>query len=116
VIVCERCGTENVAFAQRCIKCHGSLGDAPAGATPAAPQSTSSSPEVAVEGIVVALMGLGGVVAAGWWLVNLMSDVRDASREISAVQVTQVYTQAGFWVLAAIAFLLAGILFVVSTR
>ena len=63
-------------------------------------------------GMVVAGIGLLGVVGAGIWVVWMLSGVRNPS----AVQVTQVYTQGVFWMLAAVGVLLAGVLWVVSTR
>jgi len=83
---------------------------------PVQPASRKAEGGTHVGGLLVAGVGLLGILGAAGWLVDLMGDVRDTSREISAVQVTQVYTQAGFWALVAIGVLLAGILWVASTR
>jgi hypothetical protein len=49
------------------------------------------------------------------WVVWSMYRLRDI-RELSAVQVTQLYTQATFWMLFVAVILLAAILYVVSER
>ena len=113
---CERCGyDENPASANACMRCHGSLWK------PTAEEQalTSIAQEVKRErkpsalGMIVAGIGLVDIVLAGGWVVRFMMDAGD---RMSAVQVTQVYTQGGFWVLAGVGLLLAGILWVVSTR
>jgi hypothetical protein len=123
VVVCHRCQTENPAGAIRCKKCHGSLTFVPQGSVPTVPPAAPSvSPPARTErkssvaGIVVAAIGFLWLGYTAFDLVSTEVTVRELRDSLSAMQVTQLYTQSSFWVLLAIGGLLAGILYVVSTR
>jgi ribosomal protein L40E len=119
VVVCERCGTENPSSATVCAKCHGSLGRTKARPSSAAPSSSAPSRAVrksSIVGILAAMIGFVMLAYVVFDLITTEARVRDLRDSLSAVQVTQLYTQSSFWLLVAIGVLLAGILFVVSTR
>ena len=106
VRVCPRCGAENRPDAQRCAKCNGTLDEAVYRAlyapSPPVPAREEEGPE---PGCIVAALVVGGAVALAAalavWVLSL------AAEAISAVQVTQVYTQGAFWLLLLIVLLLA---------
>ena len=122
-ITCARCGyKENPPGALACMRCHGSLAGPGQKGTTKADQRRD---EIAAGqrprrhwsdlGVIVAGIGLLQVLIAAGWVVWMMADLQEY-RDLSAVQVSQLYTQGGLWVLVGIGILLAGILWVVSTR
>ena len=66
-------------------------------------------------GVVVAILALVGIIVVAIWVPATMQSVGEY-RELSAVQVTQLYTQGIFWLLAAIGLLLFGLLLNAATR
>ena len=116
-IICQRCGHENPASANACMKCHGSLREPTAEeqATPEISRELRRAREANELGQWVAAVGLLVVFGSAGWVAVTMADLNEY-RDLSAVQVTQLYTQGGLWVLVGIGILLAGILWVVSTR
>ena len=104
--VCPRCGAENTPDAQRCARCNGTLDEAVYRAL-YAPSATVPAPKE--EGpdagcVVTALVAGGAVLLAGALVVWVLSL---AAQALSAVQVTQVYTQGAFWLLVLVVVLLA---------
>lgn len=115
---CQRCGQENPPSAYSCSKCKRRL-------RPPSPeeqalmeisQQVSAPPrEGSVLGMLVALLGGLGVLAPAVWVAVTLADIGEY-RDLSAIQITQLYTQGALWVLVAIGILLAGLLWVASTR
>lgn len=66
-------------------------------------------------GVVVAILALVGIIVVAIWVPATMQSVGEY-RELSAVQVTQLYTQGIFWLLTAIGLLLFGLLLNAATR
>ena len=117
IITCKRCGHENPASANACMKCNGSLREPTAEEQALAEisQEVQRAQEASELGQWVAAVGLLVVFGSAGWVAWTMADLGEY-RDLSAVQVTQLYTQGGLWVLVGIGILLAGILWVVSTR
>lgn len=113
VIICRVCGEANPLSASSCSRCKLTLqGVEPDKVTPVRVVRGREGGD------------WGGVVAIGLFLVLLvvvawvgwtMASV-GAKRELSAVQVTQLYTMGNFWLLAVIGVAALGILYVVSVR
>ena len=110
-IVCKRCGAENTVGATMCWKCMGSLSDAePPAVTPVRIVGGRGGWEWG--GVVAIAVFLVLLVVAGWVVFSMQSAGK--LHELSAVQVTQLYTMGIFWILLAIGVGVAGILYVVS--
>ena len=118
-IRCPKCGTSNPEHLKQCMKCKTVLVQAPK--TPAvapkaeAPRARQSSGGSGGMSSLLAGLGFGGALLVAGWVVLTMADIQDMEM-LSAIQVTQLYTQASFWVLVIIAMLLAGILGALSQR
>lgn len=116
-VLCPRCKTENQAADYYCSKCNHEL-HPPNPEDEALMQPAEESEyerDQSLAGMIIAALGALGVIGMAVWLVATYTDVSEYT-EPSAVQVTQLYTEASFWALIAIGLLLSGILWVLSTR
>ena len=117
-ITCTRCQTENPASNLYCQKCNGTTRrmTVEEQALTDLVRRAEERPEPSLTGLLTAAGGLLGALATGWWVTSTMGQARSAGNGLSAVQVSQLYTQGSFWALLVVAVLLAGILAVLSSR
>lgn len=120
-IVCSYCGASNPAGALYCQACSKRLaaGQAPERAAthgaPVTPGYREATTGPSWPGLVTATAATLLVLVVAGWVVREMGRLMERS-VVGAPQVSQLYTQGAFWVLVAIALLLAGLLWMAATR